>query len=55
MYNECDEVAENMPTAGIKTHDDAINYVRRVMPGESETIISNVAFSLYCNAINSEE
>lgn len=47
--NECSEVAGSMaPGAPVcQNYDQAIAHVRSLMPGESETVISNVAESLF--------
>lgn len=50
---ECEEVAESLarlaklPT--IRSFDDALRAVRVEMPGESEVIISNVAWALWAS------
>jgi len=52
---ECDEVASAIvrswlplaTAAGVPTYDDAIAVVRARMPDESETVISNTAWSLW--------
>ena len=47
MRSECDEVADNMPLPPKRlTFDEALAIVREAMPGETATIISNVAYSL---------
>ena len=40
---ECDEVADNFPLPRRLTFDEALAIVRAQMPGESETILSNIA------------
>jgi hypothetical protein len=41
---ECDEVADNFPLPSRRlTFDQALAIVRAQMPGESETILSNIA------------
>jgi hypothetical protein len=43
---ECDEVARAIDLRP-RTFDEALIWVRQEMPGESETVINNVAWSLY--------
>lgn len=48
--SECNEVASSMRTAGAPVFarfDDAVAYVRWVMPGESYTVVDNVAAALW--------
>lgn len=46
---ECDEVAVSMAGRflGCETLDDYRAIVRRLMPGEAEQVINNVAWSAY--------
>lgn len=47
-YSECDEIADNMQAPrDAKSFDDVLRYVRSQMIDESETIICNVAESLW--------
>jgi hypothetical protein len=49
--SECDEVAASMAAKApaFASYSEALTYVRQAMPDESETIISNVAWSLHIN------
>jgi hypothetical protein len=44
LPTECDDVADNfpLPTRPL-TFDEALSIVRQMMPGEGETVLSNVA------------
>jgi hypothetical protein len=44
---ECDEVAGAMRPPRFSSFDETIAFVRRRMPDETQTIISNVAWSLW--------
>ena len=47
LPTECDEVADNLPLPTRPlTFDEALAIVRQIMPDESETILSNVAYRL---------
>jgi hypothetical protein len=47
LPSECDEVADNLPlTPRRLIFDEALAIVRKIMPDESETILSNVAMRL---------
>ena len=59
MATECEEIAASMAGLGdamarakrsapeLPTFDCALRWVRQRMPGESETVISNVAWAIY--------
>ncbi len=55
--NECEEIAVTMQNdfSGCTVFDHFLAVVRRKMPGESETIINNVAWAAYRDARKRED
>jgi hypothetical protein len=46
-YTECDEIADEIKAPVINNFSEALVIIRRMLPDESETVVSNIAYALY--------